>query len=131
MPLIRQFHAFSAAPNFTVPGQSTPLNFGREGIAGDGPVVRVGGPVQALKLTEKRDPIYPPLALEARIQGMVRFNIVVAADGTLESSRLVSGHPLLVAAALEALQGYRYQPTLLNGAPVRVITQVDIPFTLQ
>jgi protein TonB len=87
--------------------------------------------VQAAKLIDKPEPLYPPAAGEARIQGIVRFNVVVTADGKIEGSRLVSGHPLLVLAAQQALQGYRYQPTLLNGVPVRVTTQVDIPFTLQ
>jgi TonB family protein len=131
MPLIRQFQAFAASPNFTVPGRPVPLSFAREEMTEGGSAVRIGAPVQASKLIEKRDPVYPPNAREARIQGIVRFNVLVAADGTIESTRLVSGHPLLVLAAQQALQGYRYQPTLLNGAPVRVITQVEIPFTLQ
>jgi TonB family protein len=92
--------------------------------------IRVGGNVMASKLIHKINPIYPLQAKEAGIQGTVRFNAVVAHDGTIAHLTLVSGHPLLVPAALEAVRQWRYQPTLLNGQPVEVVTQIDINFTL-
>jgi protein TonB len=54
----------------------------------------------------------------------------VGKDGSVQNFTLISGHPLLVPAAAEAVRQYRYQPTLLNGVPVDVITQIDVPFTL-
>jgi TonB family protein len=130
MPMIREFQQLTASPSVPPPGRSIPLR-SSPGVVSDGNAVQIAPPVQAAKLIDKPEPLYPPAAGEARIQGIVRFNVVVTADGKIEGSRLVSGHPLLVLAAQQALQGYRYQPTLLNGVPVRVITQVDIPFTLQ
>jgi len=90
--------------------------------------IRVGGKVQAAKLTQKVDPVYPPLANQARISGVVRLNVIVGKDGTVENMTVESGHPLLVPAALEAVKQWVYKPTLLNGQPVEVVTQVEVPF---
>lgn len=92
--------------------------------------IRVGGNVQAAKLINQPKPVYPPLAKQARIQGTVRFNAVIGRDGSIQNLTLVSGHPLLVPAATEAVRQWRYQPTLLNGEPVEVVTQIDVNFTL-
>jgi protein TonB len=92
--------------------------------------IRVGGNVQAAKLIAQPKPAYPPLAKQARIQGTVKFNAVIGKDGTIQNLQLVSGHPLLVPSATEAVRQWRYQPTLLNGEPVEVITQIDVNFTL-
>ncbi|HYP13340.1 MAG TPA: energy transducer TonB [Bryobacteraceae bacterium] len=92
--------------------------------------IRVGANVQASKFVHFVDPEYPPLAAQARIQGTVRFDVVVGPDGRIYHLKLVSGHPLLVPAATIAVQQYRYQPTLLNGHPVAVETVVDVPFVL-
>ena len=61
---------------------------------------------------------------------MVRFNAVIGTDGKVQNVTLVSGHPLFVSPATDVVTRYRFQPTLLNGAPVKVITQIDVPFTL-
>ena len=74
--------------------------------------------------------MYPALAKQARIQGVVRFSVVIGRDGSISNVQLVSGHPLLVAAAQEAVKQWTYKPTLLNGAPVEVVTQIDIVFSL-
>jgi protein TonB len=92
--------------------------------------IRVGGNVQSAKLINQPKPAYPPLARQARIQGTVRFNAVIGRDGSIQNLTLVSGHPLLVPAATEAVRQWRYQPTLLNGEPVEVVTQIDVNFTL-
>ena len=92
--------------------------------------IRVGGNVQAAKLIRQPKPVYPPLAKQARIQGTVRFNAVIGKDGTIQNLTLVSGHPLLVPSATEAVKQWVYQPTLLNGEPVEVVTQIDVNFTL-
>ena len=92
--------------------------------------IRVGGNVQAAKLIRQPKPSYPPLAKQARIQGTVRFNAIIGKDGTIQNLTLVSGHPLLVPSATEAVKQWVYQPTLLNGEPVEVVTQIDVNFTL-
>ena len=75
-------------------------------------------------------PAYPPLAKQARIQGTVSFTAIIGTDGTIQNLQLVSGHPLLVPAAQAAVSQWVYRPTLLNGEPVEVITQIDVNFTL-
>jgi len=92
--------------------------------------IRVGGNVQAANLIKKVTPLYPPLAKQARIQGTVQFTALIGTDGSLVSLQLVSGHPLLVASAQEAVSQWQYKPTLLNGNPVEVITQIDVNYTL-
>jgi protein TonB len=92
--------------------------------------IRVGGPGEGAKLIFKPTPDYPPLAKMARIQGTVRLEAIISKDGTIQELKLVSGHPLLVKAAEEAVQRWRYQPTLLNGEPVEVVTEIEVNFTL-
>lgn len=92
--------------------------------------IRVGGNVQAMNLINKVVPAYPPLAKQGRIQGTVRFTAYIAKDGHIENLELVSGHPLLAEAAQEAVKQWVYKPTLLNGDPVAVVTQIDVNFTL-
>jgi periplasmic protein TonB len=92
--------------------------------------IRVGGQVQAAKLVRQPRPVYPPLAKQARISGHVILNAIIGKDGTIQNLTLASGHPLLVPAAMEAVKQWVYQPTLLNGEPVEVVTQIDVNFTL-
>ena len=92
--------------------------------------IRVGGNVQAANLIRKITPVYPPLAKQARVQGTVRFSAIIGKDGAIQNLQLVSGHPLLVPAATDAVKQWVYKPTLLNGEPVEVITQIDVNFTL-
>jgi protein TonB len=93
--------------------------------------LKVGGDVQKAKLIYGPIPGYPPLARQQRISGVVRLNAAIAKDGTVRELHAAAGHPLLVPAALGAVSQWRYHPTLLNGDPVEVITQVDVHFTLQ
>jgi len=92
--------------------------------------IRVGGNVQQTKLIDKTRPLYPPEAKQARIQGVVRLDAIIAKDGTIANLTVESGHPLLVPAALEAVKHWVYQTTLLNGEPVEVATVIDVNFTL-
>jgi len=92
--------------------------------------IRVGGNVQAANLVRKVTPVYPPLAKQARVQGTVRFTAIIGRDGAIQNLQLVNGHPLLVPAATEAVKQWVYRPTMLNGEPVEVITQIDVNFTL-
>jgi protein TonB len=92
--------------------------------------IRVGGNVQQANLIRKVTPLYPPLAKQARIQGVVRFTAIIGKDGTIQNLQLVSGHPLLVEAAKQAVSQWQYKPTLLNGDPVEVVTTIEVNFTL-
>ena len=92
--------------------------------------IRVGAMVQAANLVHSVEPVYPPLACQARIQGIVRFNIMVSKEGAVEQMTLVSGHPLLVSAAQDALRQFKYRPVMLNGKPIAVQTTVDVNFVL-
>ena len=92
--------------------------------------IRIGGNVQQAKLISQARPLYPPLARQARIQGTVRLQAIIARDGTIAQLEVLSGHPLLVQSALDAVRQWRYQPTLLNGEPVEVVTTIDVVFTL-
>ena len=92
--------------------------------------IRVGGNVQAAKIIDMIRPIYPPLAKQARIQGVVRLEAIISKQGQIENLRVISGHPLLIQSALDAVRQWRYQPTLLNGEPVEVVTTIDVVFTL-
>lgn len=93
--------------------------------------IRVGGNVQEAKIINRVQPVYPPLAKQARVSGTVRLNAVIAKDGQIQDLQVVSGHPLLVQAALQAVRQWRYAPTLLNGEPVEVVTVIDVNFTLR
>jgi protein TonB len=93
--------------------------------------VRVNGGVQAAKLIYQVKPVYPPLARQARVQGVVVLEAVINKNGAIGSLRVVSGHPLLNQAALDAVKQWRYEPTLLSSEPIDVITSVTVTFTLQ
>jgi TonB family protein len=92
--------------------------------------IRIGGNVQQTKLVSQPRPVYPLEAKQARIQGVVKFTATIAKDGTIQHLEVMSGHPLLIPAALDAVRQWVYQPTLLNGQPVEVMTEVDVNFTL-
>jgi protein TonB len=91
---------------------------------------RVGGAVQAAKLVNRVQPVYPPLARQTRISGTVKLHAIIGKDGNVQKLEVESGHPLLVQAALDAVRQWRYQPTLLNGEPVEVDTEIDVIFSL-
>jgi len=92
--------------------------------------ITVSTGVQSARLTHQVQPVYPPLARQARIQGTVRLLAVITAEGRIQSLRAESGHPLLVPAAIDAVQQWRYRPTMLNDQPVEVVTQIQVVFTL-
>jgi len=92
--------------------------------------IRVGGHVIAAKLVYRLKPDYPQLAKLTRTQGDVEFEAIIGKDGSIEQLKVVRGHPLLVKAAFDAVQQWRYQPTLLNGEPVEVVTDITVTFKL-
>lgn len=93
--------------------------------------MRVSEGVQAAKRRVFVMPAYPALAKQARISGAVELVGVIGTDGRIQSLRVISGHFLLVKAAVDAVKQWRYEPTLLNGQPVEVIAPITVTFTLQ
>jgi protein TonB len=92
--------------------------------------IRVSSGVQSGLLVRKVQPNYPPLARQARIQGTVVLQAQISKDGSIINLQLISGHPMLAPAAIEAVKQWKYKPYLLNGEPVEVETQVQVNFTL-
>jgi protein TonB len=92
--------------------------------------MRIGGIVAEANLIRKIQPTYPPLAKAARVQGTVEFTATISKEGNIEHLQLVRGHPLLVEAARQAVLEWKYRPTLLNGQPVEVITDILVNFRL-
>jgi len=92
--------------------------------------IRVSSGVSTGLLIRKVTPNYPPLAKQARIQGAVVLQAEISKEGTIQNLQLISGHPMLAPAAIEAVKQWRYKPYLLNGEPVAVETQVVVNFSL-
>src|ERR1700678_3130044 len=92
--------------------------------------VRVSSGVSTGLLIRKVNPTYPPLARQGRISGQVILRGVISKDGSIENLSLVSGHPMLAPAAIDAVKQWKYKPYLLNGEPVEVDTEVQVNFTL-
>jgi periplasmic protein TonB len=91
---------------------------------------KVGGRVQPPRIIDEVQPQYPIIAKEARVQGDVLIDSVINAQGDVTQMKLVSGNPLLVQAAFNAVRQWRYQPTLLNGTPISVEMEVTVHFSL-
>jgi periplasmic protein TonB len=92
--------------------------------------IRVGGNVQGAKLLHQVQPIYPQIAKTAHVSGTVLLHAIIAKDGSIQELQYVSGPPLLMRAAMDAVHEWRYQPTMLNGEPVEVDTTIQVVFTL-
>jgi protein TonB len=76
------------------------------------------------------EPTFPPLARDASIQGSVVLQIMIGEDGTIQHIKVVSGHPMLVPSAIEAVEKWRYEPFLEDEKPVAVDTRVTVEFSL-
>jgi protein TonB len=92
--------------------------------------VRVSSGVQAAKLIKQVIPVYPEIAKRAGISGVVRLSGIIGKDGTIQNLQVVSGHPLLVRAALDAVRQWIYKPTLLSGEAVEVMAPIDVNFII-
>src|SRR5262249_27062880 len=90
----------------------------------------VSSRLHTAKLIKRLTPVYPPIENSTRIQGAVRFNATVGKDGKIQDLKLVTGPALLVEAARDAIKQWVYQPTLLNGQPVEVLTTIEVNFSL-
>jgi periplasmic protein TonB len=93
--------------------------------------VRVGGDVQESKLLLKLAPVYPAIAIQAHAAGPVILETEIDEEGNVASVKIVSGHPLLVNAAAQAVKQWKYSPTLLNGEPQTVLATVTVIFRLK
>ena len=93
--------------------------------------VRVSQGVTKGMVVYRIEPTYPPLARQARIQGVVVLTAIIDKDGNIQNLRLVSGHPILAPAAIDAVKQWRYKPFRLNGQPVEIETTVTVTFQLQ
>jgi protein TonB len=81
-------------------------------------------------LIHKVEPLYPAIARTARVEGSVKISAIIGRGGRIEQATVLSGSPLLSAAALDAIRQWRYRPYLLNGEPVEVETQITVNFVL-
>src|SRR2546425_4972188 len=85
--------------------------------------------LQEALLIHRVQPVYPPLAIQIRLEGTVRLRAIIGRDGAIDSLELLSGHPILARAALDSVSQWRYRPTLLGGEPVEVETIITLVFT--
>ncbi len=99
-------------------------------VAGDLGRIRVGGNVQAARIVNRVQPVYPAAAVQAHIEGVVRLHVIIGKNGAITQLEVISGHPLLQQAALDAVRQWVYEPTLLGGKPVEVDTTIDVLFAL-
>jgi len=81
-------------------------------------------------LVRRVQPVYPPLARQARVQGQVVLAAIISKEGTIENLRLITGHPMLTAAAIDAVKQWHYRPYILNNEPVEVETEITVNFSL-
>jgi len=96
-------------------------------VAPAGPV-RVGGDVREPRIVKLVPPVYPTIASKARVSGTVVMEAILTEDGTVDQIRVISGHPLLVEAAISCVKHWKYEPTLLNGIAVRVVLTAKVNF---
>lgn len=92
--------------------------------------IRVGGQVESAKLVHKVQPKYPKEAKKNHIEGKVRLEAVIGVDGRLKEIKVISGDPILATAATAAVKKWRYRPTIVEGQPVQVVTEIDTNFAL-
>jgi TonB family protein len=93
--------------------------------------IRVGGNIKAPTKIRDVRPVYPDIAQQARVQGVVIIEVVIGPEGHVQDAKVLRSIPLLDEAALDAVRQWRFTPTLLNGVPVPVIMTVTVNFTVQ
>jgi periplasmic protein TonB len=83
------------------------------------------------RLIRRVDPVYPPLAIKARSSGIVKLEAIIDEEGNVTDIKVLSGPPLLVNAAVEAVRQWKYSPTILSGEPTRILATVEVGFILR
>jgi protein TonB len=122
-------------PELARPGSDGPAKLPTE-LIGDGPAktdVKLGpkriiSQLSEGQLVNRVEPVYPHIAAISGIQGAVKLHAIIARDGRIQSLNVISGHPLLAHAALEAVEQWRYRPYVLNGETVEVETFITVNF---
>jgi len=109
---------------------TTPGTFQNKRRASEPPPTVVAQEIQASKLLSRTPPVYPSLAQATRIEGTVALHVIIEPDGSVDEIKVVSGHPFLVQAAVNAVKAWRYVPTLVNGKPVSVDSTIAVIFSL-
>ena len=133
----------ASAPNIDEGGVPGGTGKSRSGVFNSiGPAVEVAPPppvsTQPLRISHwaegnliyRVQPIYPPLARQARVQLAVELRAIISKSGTIENLAVLRGHPMLVPAAINAVRQWRYRPYLLNGEPIEVETEITVNFVL-
>jgi TonB family protein len=92
--------------------------------------IRIGGNVAQARMIHQVQPVYPKIAKDAQVSGTVVLHAIISKDGSVQMLQFVSGPPLLMKAAMDAVKQWKYEPTLLGGAPVEVDTTISVIFTL-
>jgi protein TonB len=92
--------------------------------------IAVGGKVQAAMLIYRVEPVYPTLMRQIRKSGRVELRAIISTDGTIQSLQVISGDPGFFQSALDAVRQWRYKPTILNGQPVEVETNITVIYNL-
>jgi hypothetical protein len=110
---------------------STPTGDSRNAANSDDLRLRVGGTVQAAKLLNRAQPLYPEVARRERLQGTVKMHALIGKDGSLRKLYVIKGYCSLAESSLSAVSHWRYSPTLINAQPVEVDTEIDVVFSLQ
>jgi protein TonB len=121
----------SAGPPPPPPPAPSPSPIQNEVNAATPQRIRLGGDIQAGKLLHQVTPAYPVAARAVRVQGAVRLNAVIGTDGMVREITVISGHPLLVQAAMQVARQFMYRPTYLNGQAVEVDTVINVLFHLK
>jgi len=122
-------------------GSGTGIMGGMPGGTGSGPVINVAKPkpvgpqrissgVMQGQIIQRTQPVYPPIARAAHMQGTVTLHAIISKTGTIERLEAISGPEMLKGAALDAVKQWRYRPYLLNGEPTEVDTTVIVNFNL-
>lgn len=130
-----------ALPNMAVPSLGTSGQMPRALAAPPSPPptpapapaprqIQVADTLQAANLIKRVAPAYPPLAKAAHLEGTVRFQAIIGTNGAIRNLEVLGGPPLLRPAAIDAVRQWVYRPTLLNGQPLEVVTQIEVAFKL-
>ncbi len=123
--------AVSASPiGDSEPGRLAGMPDGGEPVQSLVRRIMLGGQIEQAKLLEQSPLVYPRVAVLSHIEGMVVLHAIIDKDGNVSELQVVSGHPLLANSAMDAIRGWRYQATLLNGTPVEVDTTITVTFVL-
>ncbi len=92
--------------------------------------LKISAPVEQAMLIRRVEPVYPPLGIQLRREGRVELHAIISTDGSIQSLEVITGDPLFLQSALNAVRRWRYRPTILDGQPVEVDTHITVVYTL-